>query len=118
MFLAGVRVPAGITTSLSGDTAMFGEGDSAPEITSSIGLVALGLASAFWAFLVGLYDSEVISFVLLTTVRVPARFTLRLSGNAAVFGFGDSAPEVASSIVLMSVRFFVHIFKYFYLNYT
>ena len=83
---------------------MFGEGDSAPKITSSIGLVTLGLAGAFWALLVGLDDSEVISFVLLTTVRVPASITLRLSGNAAVFGTGDSAPEVASSVVLVSVR--------------
>ena len=83
---------------------MFGEGDSAPKITSSIGLVTLGLSVAFLTELVGLDDLEVISGVLLTAVGEPASTFSGLSGNFAPLSVGNSAPEVASSVVLVSVR--------------
>ena len=103
MFLTTVGEPALAILGLSGNLSPLSVGDSAPEFATVV-LVTLGLSVAFLTELVGLDDLEVISGVLLTAVGEPASTFSGLSGNFAPLSVGNSAPEVASSVVLVSVR--------------
>lgn len=109
VLLAAVGVPAlAVGVGLSGDLAVLGVGHSAPEVASAVILLALSWVNFVvedgGAATLVTNEVEIVGVVFLAAVRVPTVVALGLSGNAAVLGLGDGAPESAGAVVLPSLR--------------
>ena len=96
VLLAAIRIPAVVSLSLAWNFTVRSVGNSSVESSSTIVLNSLGSRDDV---------AEVLCHVLLASVRVPAlTLSVGLPRNPSVFGVGNSAPEVAGTVVLLALR--------------